>query len=655
MSLKQELQIWADALKAFDKQDFDLALSLFEQIADTSRVFFNIGLIHATLGGHEQAVAYFSQATVLDPFLAVAFFQSGVSQFLLGRFAEARSEFDEALLYLRDNIQIDYDQLGLRFKLYSCEVLFNRGLSSIYQGRFDEGMQDLFRAQREKQADEHGVIDEAVADRGQGYTVFSVPVGVLFRPSDTKLKNLETKDYLGRAKVVAASDANDLFIGFSGTRKLAASAGTSRSGSGKSSMTGTSGLERSKTSAARLESSGDGVAMPLRARPTLAGTGASLRRSQTEGAVPSSSGPTLPAPPRTFTASPQPVPPRLQLPTPPSSDDQPAPDPGRAVGLPGPPQLNRAPSSVRKTYGAASSRDIIDDYYGNPSSQDDQVFPPVPPLIRPSGLTQPTPPGPPPVSRSYTDSSELDRVATWAQQNALPSNPRNGGGSTGSPFLTRDNSAASSLSSMGQGPFPLSVPGGADYLAAPGSVGGSGGGGLVRGPQRKSSLRAAQGRPSPGLDAVGGRESALEGVGVGMLNLDLGEYEPLPAGAGGFGAAGRAGAMGTVVLGRSQSQASFSPSLRSTREEMVKVRLKLRYKGDVRGMSIAADLDLPTFGERVRIKFDSKSKLPMKYKDSEGALISILDADDWESAMDQAREAAAGRPEGKLEIILGEA
>lgn len=36
----------------------------------------------------------------------------------------------------------------------------------------------------------------------QGYTVFSIPVGCLFRPSDAKVKNFRTRDYLGKPQLV---------------------------------------------------------------------------------------------------------------------------------------------------------------------------------------------------------------------------------------------------------------------------------------------------------------------------------------------------------------------------------------------------------------------------------------------------------------------
>lgn len=68
----------------------------------------------------------------------------------------------------------NYEQLGLKFRLFSAEVLYNKGLSLIYMGRVQEGLQDLQEASRDKAIDDHKVIDEAIRDRGEGYMVFSV-------------------------------------------------------------------------------------------------------------------------------------------------------------------------------------------------------------------------------------------------------------------------------------------------------------------------------------------------------------------------------------------------------------------------------------------------------------------------------------------------
>jgi len=62
---------------------------------------------------------------------------------------------------------IDYEQLGLKFRLYSCEVLFNRGLCYIYDGRMEEGMADLGFASKEVQVDDHNVINEAIQENAE--------------------------------------------------------------------------------------------------------------------------------------------------------------------------------------------------------------------------------------------------------------------------------------------------------------------------------------------------------------------------------------------------------------------------------------------------------------------------------------------------------
>lgn len=56
---------------------------------------FNIGIIQATTGAHDLAVQSFETAIGMDPYLAVAYFQSGVSNFLLGRYEAARRDFED--------------------------------------------------------------------------------------------------------------------------------------------------------------------------------------------------------------------------------------------------------------------------------------------------------------------------------------------------------------------------------------------------------------------------------------------------------------------------------------------------------------------------------------------------------------------------------
>ncbi|KAJ5731718.1 uncharacterized protein N7483_006226 [Penicillium malachiteum] len=208
MSLKQEIETWVAALDAYDNHEFEQALRLFSEIADTSKILFNCGVIYATLGEHDRAVDCYQRAVGLDRYLAIAYFQQGVSNFLLGDFEEALANFNDTLLYLRGNTSIDYEQLGLKFRLFSCEVLFNRGLCYVYLQQMDPGMKDLQFAAKEKVTEDHDVIDDAIRENADGYTVFSIPVGTIYRPNAAKVKNLKAKDYLGKSRLVAQSDRN---------------------------------------------------------------------------------------------------------------------------------------------------------------------------------------------------------------------------------------------------------------------------------------------------------------------------------------------------------------------------------------------------------------------------------------------------------------
>lgn len=185
----QELETWVSALAHYDRNEFEESIKSFEPIADTSKILFNCGIIRATLGEHEEAVRlllysshwedqsqsthmqaqvkYYQQAVALDQYLAIAYFQAGVSNFLIGDFEEALANFNDTLLYLRGNKKIEYEQLGLNFKLYACEALFNRGLCYVYLQALDTGLQDMIHATKEKAVDNHNVIDEAIKEQAE--------------------------------------------------------------------------------------------------------------------------------------------------------------------------------------------------------------------------------------------------------------------------------------------------------------------------------------------------------------------------------------------------------------------------------------------------------------------------------------------------------
>lgn len=54
--MAQEIETWVTALGHYDNNEFEESLRIFRQIPDTSKILFNCGVIHATLGEHSEAV-----------------------------------------------------------------------------------------------------------------------------------------------------------------------------------------------------------------------------------------------------------------------------------------------------------------------------------------------------------------------------------------------------------------------------------------------------------------------------------------------------------------------------------------------------------------------------------------------------------------------
>ncbi|KAI0686524.1 hypothetical protein C8Q76DRAFT_636177 [Earliella scabrosa] len=546
MSLKAELETWAAALQAYDAEDFEKSLELFSQIADSSKILTNIGLIYATLGEHEAAVEQFTAATELDQYLAVAYFQCGVSNFLLTRYDAAYNDFSSALLYLRGNQFINYEQLGLKFKLYSAEVLFNRGLTQIYMGNMQEGLADMEDARREKATEEHGVIDDAIQDRGEGYTVFSIPVGVLYRPAQKKLENSKARDFLGKAKLVAAESTNDLFTEFTGVARL------------KQGITPTGvfiedgpGLARAATVAApslnvpKPANGDDPKPSPAlqRAKTTITVPADARERIRAANnaaapATPPKTSPTAPAGPSlarsatsvgTGAGRGAPVPVGLNGPT-----------RGLSIRKGGSPTGPSPPAQGQQAGGRMTEfyDDYLDGYTGDAAEDV-----PVPPLPGADG-----------------------RVANWAK-------------------------------GVGRGARPS---------APPSSFGGSigAGGGSVRRKLTRRGTSRANSRAASSF--YGGYEEEEEGY-------VSGEYEDV--------------------------------------FEMVKIRVKLYYREDVRGMALLPETPFEEFVDMVTRKFGVvPGGLGMKFKDEDGGKVTLRDEMDYELAIETARHNAKGRPEGRLEI-----
>jgi hypothetical protein len=82
------------------------------------------------------------------------------------------------------------------------------------------------------------------------------------------------------------------------------------------------------------------------------------------------------------------------------------------------------------------------------------------------------------------------------------------------------------------------------------------------------------------------------------------------------------------------------------------LRLQIRYNDDIRAVVISSQIDLREFRTLLCDKFEIPDRFKLRFRDEEGDQVSLKDDGDWDAALDCARVAAAGRPEGRLDVWL---
>ncbi|XP_061529137.1 NADPH oxidase activator 1 isoform X4 [Phycodurus eques] len=105
---------------------------------------------------------------------------------------------------------IDYRQLGLRYKLYSWQVLHNA--AAVYC-RMDQWEQARDILLSESQGGNLEMALDSIL-REEIFAPLLVPEGVVFRPRKKDVEQLKQRDFLGKAKVISSMIPNDDFGGF---------------------------------------------------------------------------------------------------------------------------------------------------------------------------------------------------------------------------------------------------------------------------------------------------------------------------------------------------------------------------------------------------------------------------------------------------------
>ncbi|XP_022612753.1 neutrophil cytosol factor 2-like isoform X1 [Seriola dumerili] len=211
------LQLWDESVQAVDARDWQGALNKLGQISEpTSRTLFNTASAHLALGELDLALKALDLTIARDERLAVGFFQRAAVMMQIDRLEEALSDCIWAQKYLRGNMVIDYKQLGLRFKLYSWQALYNAAAVYCRMGEWERAREVLMSASQERGGGRGGNIEAALDSvvRKEVLAPLLVPEGVVFRPRRQDVEQLQQRDFLGKAKVISSMIPNDDFGGF---------------------------------------------------------------------------------------------------------------------------------------------------------------------------------------------------------------------------------------------------------------------------------------------------------------------------------------------------------------------------------------------------------------------------------------------------------
>ncbi|NWR51436.1 NCF2 factor, partial [Regulus satrapa] len=217
MSLVETIRLWQAGVCAADRKEWSAALEAFTAVQNPpAKICFNIGCTQLVLGNLAEAEEAFTRSIGCDKHLAVAYFQRGTVLYRRQNHGKAIEDFKEALAQLRGNQLIDYKILGLHYRLFACEILCNIALVYATEENWEKAEEHLTLAISMKSEPQHNKIDRAMEAilKQKLCELVAIPVGKLFRPNEKQVAQLEKKDYLGKAMVVASVVDKDDFSGF---------------------------------------------------------------------------------------------------------------------------------------------------------------------------------------------------------------------------------------------------------------------------------------------------------------------------------------------------------------------------------------------------------------------------------------------------------
>ncbi|KAK3580916.1 hypothetical protein CHS0354_008206 [Potamilus streckersoni] len=222
---KDSFAKWQKGADMYQNGLYEDCIEILSSITEPSaRIYYNISCAHLKLGNLQNAHESLTDAVIRDNHMVLAFFQRGVVNMKLDRLQEAEQDFRKAIERMHDCLVIDYKQLGLRGKCYRYQILFNQALIHVNRQRYKEALELLQKAgevagglMHEK---EIKYVTDLIANKQyKKPKPMEMSMNCIFHPPKSVISNLDKRQYLLKAKVVAAYDLIDTSTDFNGTKR----------------------------------------------------------------------------------------------------------------------------------------------------------------------------------------------------------------------------------------------------------------------------------------------------------------------------------------------------------------------------------------------------------------------------------------------------
>lgn len=175
----------------------------------TSKICYNICAVRLIQKNIQEAIDCLQNAVLLDEFFALGYFLLAYLRFEVGELHTSKFLLLKALSTMRTKDCINYEQLGMNYILYSCEIRFNL---AIVKAKCLECPKEIFvtlmEAYHSCKESKHNVIKAAISEEMQiaDLSLFRVPIDLIFRPPESKCSNSEKINYLGNAISIYAPE-----------------------------------------------------------------------------------------------------------------------------------------------------------------------------------------------------------------------------------------------------------------------------------------------------------------------------------------------------------------------------------------------------------------------------------------------------------------